>query len=217
MSRITGLTAGKGREKRVNVFLDGRFALSLSAEVALKAGLRTGQDISDAEREALAGADRYQKCLNAAYRLLAARPRSEDEIRQRLRRRGFEADYAEKAVAGLREKGLIDDDAFARYWKDNRQTFRPRSRRLTALELRRKGLAVAAIEPVVNEIDDGESAYRAALVKARRLPPADFDVFRRRLGDFLVRRGFDYDIIQQTVNRVWTERGQLTREYKEVK
>jgi regulatory protein len=208
MSRITGLTARKGREKRVSVFLDGRLAFSLSAEVALKEGLRTGQELSEDERGALARADRYQKCLNTAYRFLAARPRSEAEIRQRLRKGGFEPEYAERAVARLREQGFIDDGAFARYWNDNRQTFRPRSRRLTALELRRKGLDSAAIESVVGEINDGASAYRAALGKSGRLHGTDFEVFRRRLGEFLRRRGFDYDIIQQTVNRVWTERGE---------
>jgi hypothetical protein len=46
MSIITGLTAGKGREKRVNVFLDGRPAFNLLAEVALKEGLRVGQAAS---------------------------------------------------------------------------------------------------------------------------------------------------------------------------
>jgi regulatory protein len=217
MSRITGLTAARGRDKRVNVYLDGRLAFSLSAEVALKEGLRTGLELSEADRQALAGADRYQQCLDAAIRLLAVRPRSEDEIRQRLRKRGFESDELEKAVARLREQGLVDDAAFASYWKDNRQAFRPRSRRLTALELRRKGLDRAAIEAAVSQIDDGENAYRAATVRAPRLPAADYAVFRRRLGEYLRRRGFDYDIIQQTVDKIWCERGASPREYKEVK
>jgi regulatory protein len=139
MSRITGLTAGKGRDQRVNLFLDGRLAFSLSAEVALKEGLRPGQELSEQDLKALAGADRYQKCLNAALRFLATRPRSEDEIRQRLLKHGFESACREKAIARLKEQGLVDDEAFARYWKDNRQAFRPRSRRLTTLELQRKG------------------------------------------------------------------------------
>lgn len=208
MSTITGLTAGKGRDRRVNVFLDGRLAFSLSAEVVLKEGLRAGQELSETDRERLAGADNRQKCLNAAYRLLAVRPRSEQEIRQRLQKRGFESDHLEKAIASLKEKGLLDDGAFARFWKDNRQSFRPRSRRLTALELRRKGVDGAAIATAVSEIDEGESAYRAALSRARRLITSDYQDFRRRLGQYLVRRGFDYDIIQQTVDKIWTERGE---------
>jgi regulatory protein len=206
MSIITGLTAGKGRDKRVKVYLDGRPAFSLSASLAVKEGLRTGQELSDAERRALAGADRYQKCLDAAYRLLAVRPRSEDEIRQRLRRRGFENDHLEKTIASLKTQGLVDDAAFADFWKENRQTFRPRSRRLTALELKRKGVDSATIEAAVSGLDDGENAYQATLSKARRLAASDFSDFSRRLGEYLARRGFDYAIIQQTVDRLWSER-----------
>lgn len=207
MSRITGLTAGKSREKRVNVYLDGEYAFSLLAEVALKEGLKKGQEISESRLEALTDTDRYQRCLNAAMRYLGYRPRSENEVRQRLKKHGFEDDFTEKAITRLKEQGLVDDVAFARFWKDNRESFSPRSRRLMKMELRSKGLAVDVIEPVINEIDEGDSAYRAAQGKARRLPREDYQVFRRRLGSYLGRRGFGYDIIKETVERVWKENG----------
>lgn len=199
------MTVGKSREKRVNVYLDDKFACSLLAEVALQKGLKIGQELSEAELEALAGADRYQRCLNAAIRYLGYRPRSESEIRQRLQKHGFESEYTEKALARLKEQGLVDDTAFARFWKDNRESFSPRSRRLTKLELQRKGLNSDIIEQVIREVDDSDSAYRAALSKARRLSPSDYQVFRRRLGAYLGRRGFGYDIINETVARVWKE------------
>jgi regulatory protein len=207
MSKITGLMAKKGREKQVNVFLDGQPAFNLLAEVALKEGLRVGQELSEGQLEALAGLDRYQRCLNAAIRYLGYRPRSETEVRQRLKKHGFDGDVTEMAIARLKEQGLVDDNAFARFWKDNRESFSPRSRRQTRLELRRKGLDNNVIEPVIEEIDESDSAYRAALVKARRLPLADYQVFRRRLGAYLGRRGFSYDIINDTVTRIWKECG----------
>jgi regulatory protein len=207
MMKITGLRAGKSREKRVNVFLDGKPALDLLLDVALKEGLKVGQELSENRLAALAGLDRYQRCLNAAIRFLGYRPRSESEVRQRLLKRGFGSDVTEKALARLKEQGLVDDVAFARFWKDNRESFSPRSRRLTGLELRRKGLAGDVIEAVIGEIDETDSAYRAALVKARRLPLSDYQLFRRRLGAYLGRRGFSYDIIKETVARVWKERG----------
>ncbi len=205
MSQITRLAAGKRREKRVNVYLDGEFALSLAAEVVLKEGLHTGQEITVAELTALADADRQQRCLNAAGRFLAYRPRSQAEVRQRLQKRGFEEIYITRTLNKLKEQGLVDDAAFARYWIDNRESFSPRSRRLTRLELLRKGLAKDIIEDVLAGLDEGDSAYRAALSKARHLSPADYEDFRKRLGAYLARRGFNYDIVRATVARVWEE------------
>ena len=207
MNRITKITEGKGREKRLNIFLDDSFSFSLLAEVAVKEGLRVGQELSAARVDALTGADRYQRCFNAAVRYLGPRPRSETEIRRRLLQRGFDRESINKVIVSLREQGLADDNAFARYWKENREAFSPRSRQLTRLELRQKGLADEAIEPAVSEISDGDSAYRAALARARRISVPDYQTFRRRLGDYLRRRGFSYDVINTAVAKVWDQQG----------
>jgi len=203
MKKVTAIRAGRG--KRVNVFLDGRFAFSLEAELALKENLKVGQELSEANIEALARADLFHRCLNAALHYLSYRLRSEAELRGRLGRRGFDGDNVEAVIARLKEQGLVNDLAFAEFWKDNRQSFRPRSQWLTALELRQKGVAKAVIEQVVADVDDEDSAYRAALSRARSLPRSDYQSFRRRLGEYLRRRGFSYRVISHTVEQLWQE------------
>ena len=205
--RITAIRVGKGRGKRVNVFLDGKFAFSLEAEVAVREGLQVDQELSASQTEALARSDHFHRCLNAAVHYLSYRPRSESEIRGRLQRRGFDGDSVEAVIARLKEQGLVDDVAFAQFWKDNRQSFSPRSRWLTRLELRQKGVANDIIDQVVDAVDDADSAYRAALSKARSLPFSDYQSFRRRLGEYLKRRGFGYEVINQTIGRMWKEQG----------
>jgi regulatory protein len=207
MAIVTKLTAGKSRGDRLNVFLDGKFSFSLLTEVALKEGLRVEQELSVSQVESLTRSDRYQRCLNAAIRYLGYRPRSEAEVRQRLQRHGFDDDSINKTIAKLKEQGLVDDAAFARFWKENRETFSPRSRWLTGQELKRKGLDNNVIEQIVGEVDDSDSAYRAALSKARRLSSSDYQDFHRRLGEYLRRRGFNYQVINDTVERIWKERG----------
>jgi len=206
MTKVTALRAGRSRQ-RVNVFLDGKFAFSLEAEVAVKEGLQVGQELSSSQIEALARSDHFHRCLNATVHYLSYRPRSESEIRERLRRRGFDGDSIEAVVAKLKEQGLVNDMAFAQFWKDNRVSFSPRSQWLTKLELRRKGVATDIIDQVVNEVGDADNAYRAALSKARGLPLSDYQGFRRRLGDYLKRRGFGYEVINHTVERIWQEWG----------
>lgn len=207
MSRITDLRSGKRREKRINIFLDGRFAFSLGAEVVAKENLQVGQELSEKQVALLAGNDQLQRCLEAAYRYLGYRPRSESEIRERMQRRGFAAETIDAAIARLREQGLLDDEAFAQFWKENRESFRPRSQWLTRLELKRMGVRNDVIEQVVAGMDDAGNAYRAARQKMRHGTPADYQDFRRRLGDYLRRRGFSYEVIGHTVGKIWQELG----------
>ena len=89
MSKITALRTGRNRGKRVNIFLDGKFAFSLEAEVAAKEGLQVEQILSPDKIEALSKSDYFQRCFNAALHYLSYRPRSEAELRERLHRHGF--------------------------------------------------------------------------------------------------------------------------------
>jgi len=212
MGKITAIRAGKQKRKRVNMFLDGKFAFSLEAEVAVKERLQVGQELSASRIETLAGLDHFHRCLNTATRYLEYRPRSESELRGRLRQRGFDADTVGAVIARLKEQELVDDLAFAEFWKDNRETFSPRSQRLTKLELRQKGVASDIVDQVVDELDENDSAYRAALGKARNLSLSDYQVFRRRLGGYLKRRGFGYEVINPTIERIWQEQGSESKD-----
>jgi regulatory protein len=108
----------------------------------------------------LTDSNSLQDCLDAAYYYLSYRPRSEGEIRQWLHKRGFANEVAEKAIAKLREQNLSDDFTFAQFWKDNRLSFRPKSKRLIKKELRDKKVAAEIIEQVTKDIDDEEIAYK---------------------------------------------------------
>ncbi len=210
MSKITALKANKSNGKRVNLFLDGRFAFSVDMEVAVKEGLKPGQELTEEQLKELTEDISLVRCLNIAYRFLSYRPRSEAEMKERLHSRGIEDSKIEIIINKLKEQHLLDDTAFAQFWKENRDTFRPRSQRLTRLELKKKGVADEIVKEVTDDSNDMDSAYQAALKKARRLAGEDYEVFHRRVGDFLKRRGFGYTVIHQTVKRLWQETKELS-------
>jgi regulatory protein len=154
----------------------------------------------------LADNSSFQNCLDAAYRYLSYRPRSEGEIRQWLRKRGFSNEVAEKALAKLREQNLIDDFIFARFWTDNRLSFRPKSKRLIKKELRDKKIAAEIIEQVTEGIDDEEIAYKLGSSRMPALAHLDYPDFYRRLSNYLGYRGFSYEVIKHTAALLWQEK-----------
>jgi regulatory protein len=210
MGKITALKANKRTDKKLNMFLDGKFAISVDTEVAVKEELKIGQELSDEQLKDLAENVSLARCLNIAYRFLSYRPRSEAEMKDRLSRRGFEDSNIEIIINKLKEQHLLDDTAFAQFWQENREMFRPRSKRLTIIELKKKGVADEIVKEVTDDSNDMDSAYQVALKKARRLAGEDYEVFNRRVGDFLKRRGFDYAVIHQTVKRLWQETKELS-------
>ncbi|MFC1994606.1 regulatory protein RecX [Chloroflexota bacterium] len=205
MKTVTAIEARRNRTGRVNVFLDGDLAFSLGAPVAAEAGLGVGKVLTEAEVARLPEADRGERAREAALRLLALRPRSVAELKTRLLRRGFDVETAEQALGKLEEQHLVDDEAFARFWMENRETFSPRSPRLLRLEMKRKGLADETIMAVISEVDEEQSAYRAAQRKLRGWKELDYQGFRKRANSFLRQRGFSYEVVSYTVGRLWCE------------
>jgi len=103
---------------------------------------------------------------------------------------------------------LSDDFAFAQFWKDNRLSFRPKSKRLIKRELKDKKIEAAIIEEVTKDINDEEVAYRLGSGRLPTLAHLDYPGFYRRLSSYLAYRGFSYEVIKRTASLLWQEKGQ---------
>lgn len=207
MAIVTSIRATRGRSRLVTVSLDSGEALELTVDVVVEKRLKVGQSLSGPSVHELLQEDSAQRCYTAAIRSLSYRARSEVEVRLKLRQRSFDADAIEQAIARLRRQGLVDDQAFARFWKDSRQSVRPRSGRMVTQELRQKGISAEVAQGIASEVDDDESAYSAARKRAPRLAALDHAEFQRLLSGYLTRRGFSYEVARKTVDRVWKEKG----------
>jgi regulatory protein len=201
---ITSVVVQARNPRRVNVYLDEAYAFALGLEVATQAGLKRGMALSDQQIADLAAEDTWQKTYDATLNFLSYRPRSEDEVRRYLNKRKVSPALSDKLIARLKQSKLVDDEAFARFWVENRETFSPRSSRALRAELRSKGIDNSTIEESVAG-DDSDAAYRAGQKKARTLRAADFETFRHKLLPFLQRRGFGYETARDVVNRLWRE------------
>ena len=196
MPTITAIRPQK-RGSRVNLFLDGRFAFAVAKGTAQ--GLREGEEFSPEQLQALTRKDALERARDYSLRLLSYRPRSEKEVREKLARHGFPPDTVEETIARLRDQRLLDEGAFARFWKEARETSSPRSKRLIELELRRKGIDPGLAREAVGDLEDEESALRAATKKARSLKGLDDEAFRKKMLSHLQSRGFSWEVARRSL------------------
>ena len=203
--KVTALRVQRRNRRRVDVYLDGERAFSLTTLLA--AGLHVDQDLSTEEVASLQARDAREDAHEAALRYLGYRPRSEAEVRRYLEQRGLPPEVQEETLSRLRQSGLVSDDKFVRFWVENRERFRPRSRRALRYELRLKGIAPDLIEGALASVDEEDGAYTVVRKKAERFAQEGLDAraFRQKLGQFLARRGYGYDVIRQVVSRLWQE------------
>lgn len=208
--KITAIEPQQRHPDRYNIALDGRFALGMDGALVVAEGLCVGQELNAADVERLTGREEERWLFDAALRFLAPRPRSRAEVRRRLlaprpnhpipSREGIE-----RILDRLENMELLNDRDFADFWVENRERFSPRSARALGQELRQKGVARETAEQVSDPERDEERALAAARQRLRTLRGLEYEAFRTRLGQFLLRRGFSYGIARETVRLLWEE------------
>lgn len=136
---------------------------------------------------------------DAAVRYLGNRPRSIVEIRRHLRGKRYTDPAVDQAIDQLRAQRYVDDEAFARYWVEQREQFRQKGDRALVSELLGKGVPRETIDVVLGERDPDIEVKQAR--KALRRPITRWQTLeegerKRRIHQYLVARGFSYDTIE---------------------
>jgi regulatory protein len=201
MATITGLTQQKRNKDRVNLFLDGQYAFSLSAIVA--ASLHENQTLTLEQIERLRGQDQLEKAKSRAYRYLSYRPRSIAEMQDYLRSKGYDRPLVEEVTGRLVELELLDDRSFAAYWVEQRNTFNPRSQMALRHELFQKGVDRDIVDDAVSEVDERAAALQAVEKRAARWISLPQEQFMLKVNSFLQRRGFGYTVISDVSRQLW--------------
>jgi len=200
MPIITKLSFQKRDPSRVNIFIDGQYALSLSAETVITRGLKKSQALSPEELQTLVQASHEGKIFAKIINYLSFRPRSVKEVKNRLNRYlGPDSlELQELLVAKLTKLGYLDDSKFAAWFVESRRAHRPRSRRQLASELISKGVPRELIDQILSELSDDRKAIRQLIHKKSSLD-------RPHLLAYLARKGFSYSLIKEELDKIGVE------------
>ena len=147
----------------------------------------------------------FLKAKDYAYRLLSYRQRSVKEITQRLKMKGFTAKTIKKTIKYLNELNYLNDENFARVWIQTKMQSRPVGWSLLRYQLRQKGVAQEILEKVISDLtgqyDEYEAARQIAVSRRRYYKNLEPLKLKRRLYDYLRRRGFSQEAILQAIEK----------------
>jgi regulatory protein len=199
--KITSIKQQVKRRDRYSIFVDEKYAFSLSESGLLAHKLASGQELDAAQLKALREASGTDKAYGNALRYVAMRPRSEWEMEMYLRRKEVDEPVTEQIMQRLRGNGLVDDLAFARIWVANRRLLKSTSKRRLQMELKQKHVPEQIIEQTLREDETDERDALRDLVAKKRARYPD----RTKFMNYLARQGFSYDDIKSVLDQRDTE------------
>ena len=199
---ITKIERQKKRTSRKSVFIDGSFAFGVSDDVMLKFALHEGVQLEKGTIEKILATEHEETAKQKALRFLSIRPRSKQEIRDYLLRKEFPADTAEKVIARLETLNMLNDLAFARMVCRDTLAKKPVGAKMLRRGLIMKGVPRDIVETVIAEFSSPEIELQMAVKAAERQSVRigrsskhlDSDHIKKKILDYLVRRGFAFDI-----------------------
>lgn len=207
--KITAITAQQKNLNRVNVMIDGKYRFSLDIFQVGELGIKIDQDYSEEELVEFEQESQFGKLYARALEYTMLRPHSEKEIRDYLWRKtrtvrtkegtekqGVPQNLADKVLERLKEKKYIDDEAFTRYWFENRSQTKGTSLRKLENELLTKGVDSKVIEHqrINSDRSDDRELEKVIAKKQSKYPD------EKKLTVYLMRQGFRYDDIKQALS-----------------
>ena len=212
--KITNLSTQQRDPNRINIFVDGKYRFSLDISQVASLGVKVGLEYSEQELADLEQESQFGKLYARALEYCLMRPHSAKEVRDYLWRKTRTTRYRSKKTGEIKErpgvsqtltdrvydrlvyKSYVNDEAFTRFWVENRNQTKGMSRRKLEAELRSKGVSNEVIERHLRESGrDDASELRKIIAKKRNRYPDETKFIQ-----YLARQGFSYDDIKSALS-----------------
>jgi regulatory protein len=192
--KITAIKQQIKRQSRYSVFIEGKYAFSLSEAALLESGLTIGQELTKAQLKELQQESADDKVYNNALAYAVLRPRSTWEMKQYLQRKKCSPTLTQRILNKLSVVGLLDDEKFAHSWVANRRLLKPISSRRLLQELHAKRVPEEMARRAIAEDKTDEQTVLVDLINRKRKQTRYQD--DRKLMQYLAGQGFNYGDIK---------------------
>ncbi len=201
MSIITSIKPQKKRKGRFNVFLDGEFAFGADKETVYDFGLRKNDDLTEEKMKEITDYDELNFGKKIAFSFLNYKPRTEKEIRKKLKEKKISEASIEKVITILKNLKYLDDSKYAKMYLEEKLANNPKGKRVIAMKLAEKGINKEVIKSVIDkEYNEDTETQKAKELLAKYIKKvrakSEMDK-RQKCYRYLLSRGFDYEIVKE--------------------
>lgn len=205
---ITSIKPLSRDPSRLVVRGEGGWKTTLPAETVHRLGLAVGRVCDPRLKQGMHAAGQQDTILRQALRVIRRRAIGSRQLLDRLTRKGHDPQAVQPVIAELLDKGILNDETYARSAAATLRAAKPAGSRLLRQKLYQKRLPRDVIERVVADVEREADPLAEALALAQKklraptLQRCDALTRKRRLHGLLARRGFNADVIQQVLRQL---------------
>lgn len=185
---------------KFKIYLDDKAAFVLYKGEMERFHIREGSELAPEHVLRIKQDCLLKRAKLRALHLLNVMDRTEDGLRKKLRENQYPEDVIEQAIQYVKGFGYIDDLRYAKQYVSSRQM--KKSKREIQIEMQQKGLdrevIACALEECYSEGGE-EDAIRRVLEKKRYCAETATDKEKKKIFDYLMRKGFSYEDIRQVI------------------
>ena len=205
--KLSNITTQRKNPKRVNISIDDEFAFGLYRELLADHGIYKGQILTIEQQQSLIDADNLIRAKFVILDYLSYQQRTESEVREKLRSKDFSDNVIEQVIERFKELNYINDVDYAQLFATTRLKSKGYGPRRIQNDLRKKGIDRKIISETIEELKEKEDPFEAAKLQGekrwqRLQKEPDKRKRIKKLNDFLLRRGFDFDTINAVIREL---------------
>lgn len=203
MSQITDITPQVKDKLRVNIYLDNRFACGLTLETVMKHRLKKGMEVTKEELERMQSDSEKSVALDKALSYIAPAMRSEKEIRDYLKKKGYLPAVCDEVVEKMKSYGYIDDEIYGKMLTES--LAKNKGKRYIENKLREKGVGEEETFSALSSLKEEDEISSAARVLEKYLRNKEItkETLYKALR-YLLGKGYSYDAAKSALTK-WGE------------
>ena len=207
MPTITKIEAQKKNKSRSSIFIDGEFYKGVDNQVVVKLGLRKGKEVNENELKEMIDEEELSRAKNYVLRYLSYKPRTERELVLYLKRKEFSQLISDRVLERIKDLGFIDDISYARQYTQELINKGQDGTSKILNKLIKRGINPELAKNMIEELTTEDNEFQRALTLAEKKLPSykkyEFLIQKKKINDFLIRKGFRFDAVNQALQEVF--------------